>query len=356
MSFQTRWLVPCLAVAWMAAPAAVQAQGDPLWARKMFEVDKLDFGVVATGADVKKELRFTNKYVQPIHVLGLSTGCRCAQAKTDVRVLESGKTGVIEVSMDTRNFSRQRDSKIMITLSEPSTGSQATVEIPVSAYIRTDVVVNPGSANMGVVDLGQPREIMLSVAYAGRPDWSIQRVQATNPHIEATAVQTNRNGAGQVNYDVKVTLKATAPQGVIRDTLLLITDDANNPQVPIAFAAQVESDITVTPANVDFKSVLAGQSKTQTVLIRGRQPIVIESFSRNKEDSALTTVKPTDARQAHALPLKFTAPEAAGVYEDEISIKIEGRKEPVLIRVQASVTAPAQPATAPPAETGTEAK
>lgn len=349
MSLQTSWLARCLVVAWMAAPACAMAQQDPRWAEKMFEVDKLDFGVVATGAECKTQLKVTNKYVETIQITGVSTGCRCAQASTTIKDLPSGQTGIIEVSMDTRNFSRKRDSVVMISVYEPSKGALATVRIPVSVYIRTDVVVEPGAVNFGTVDLGQPRELKLSVAYAGRPDWKILQVQNRNPNIEAVAKEIGRGGQ-RVDYELLVTLKPTAPAGVIRETLTLVTDDANNPHVPIPVFAQVESDITVTPSSVNFGTVSPGQVKMQTIVIRAKKPFVIEKLERGKGDESLTVQKSSDARPVQLLPLKFTAPAEAGDYLDDVTITIEGRKEPVTIRVQAKIVAPATPAVAPAAE------
>lgn len=354
MSLQTSWLVRCLVVVWMAAPACAMAQQDPRWAEKMFEVEKLDFGVVATGAECKTQLKITNKYLETIQITGVSTGCRCAQASTTVRELASKQTGVIDVSMDTRNFSRKRDSVIVINLYEPTKGSLATVRIPVSVYIRTDVVVEPGSINFGTVDLGQSRELKLSVAYAGRPDWKILQVQNRSPHVDAVAKEIGRGGQ-RVDYELLVTLKSTAPAGVIRETLTLVTDDANNPHVPIPLFAQVESDITVTPASLNFGTVTPGQIKMQTVVIRAKKPFSIESFNQAKGDQSLTVQSPADARPVHLLPLKFTAPAEAGDYQNDIQVKIAGRKDPVTIQVQAKVVAPATPDAAPAAETS-EAK
>ncbi|WLD13652.1 DUF1573 domain-containing protein [Planctellipticum variicoloris] len=349
MSLQTSWLARCLVVAWMAAPACVMAQQDPRWAEKMFEVDKLDFGVVATGAECKTQLKITNRYVETIQITGVATGCRCAQASTTVKDLASGQTGIIDVSMDTRNFSRKRDSVVTISVYEPSKGALATVRIPVSVYIRTDVVVEPGSVNFGTVDLGQSRELKLSVAYAGRPDWKILQVQNRNPNIEAVAKEIGRGGQ-RVDYELLVTLKPTASAGVIRETLTLVTDDANNPHVPIPVFAQVESDLTVTPSAINFGTVTAGQVKTQTVVIRAKKPISIEGFNQGKGDKALTVQMPSDARPVHLLPLKFTAPADAGDYQNDIQVIIEGRKEPITLRIQAKIVVPATPAEAPAAE------
>lgn len=348
MSLQTSWLARCLVVAWIAAPACAMAQQDPRWAEKMFDVEKLDFGVVATGAECKTQLKITNRYLETIQITEVRTGCRCAQASTTVKELASNQTGIIEVSMDTRNFSRKRDSVVMISVYEPTKGALATVRIPVSVYIRTDVVVEPGSANFGAVDLGQSRELKLSVAYAGRPDWKILQVQNRNPNVDAAVREIGRGGQ-RVDYELLVTLKPTAPAGPIRETITLVTDDANNPHVPIPVSALVESDLTVTPSALNFGTVTAGQTKMQTVVIRGKKPFSIEKFERGKGDQSLTVQKPNDARPVHLLPLKFTAPAEAGDYLDDITVTIEGRKEPVVIRVQAKIVAPTGGAAVPEA-------
>ena len=95
----------------------------------------------------------------------------------------------------------------------------AEVQLHVHTYIRSDVVVQPGAVQFGVVGQGTAAEQVLAVSYAGRNDWQILRVECANPHIEAAPVETSRTAGtpGLVTYNVVVKLKADAPPGYLQD-------------------------------------------------------------------------------------------------------------------------------------------
>ena len=241
------------------------------WAEKMFEEHNYDFGHIARGSDAKYRLKLTNLYKQPVHISNVETTCGCSAGEPTKSTLESLESGYIEVTMDTRRFTRRKDSNLIITFDAPL---YAQVRIPVTAYIRTDVVLEPGAVNFGAVDQGQKVERRISVAYAGRSDWHIKEVKVAQKHIEAKVVETAR-GDGRVNYDLLVTLNSSVPSGPIRDRLILITDDSNGPQVPILVEGRVEADITVTPVVVSLGTLTSGRKKKFNIVLRGKNKFLI---------------------------------------------------------------------------------
>ena len=74
------------------------------------------------------------------------TTCGCSAGKPTKTSLESLEEGFIEVTMDTRKFTRRKDSNVIITIDSPL---HAEIRIPITAYIRTDVVFDPGKDVMG---------------------------------------------------------------------------------------------------------------------------------------------------------------------------------------------------------------
>ena len=136
-------LMAILAIA--LVPANLMAAGQSTeWALKMFEETEHNFGVVARGSDVQYRLKVTNIYEETVHIADVRTSCGCTAAKPSQSTLESLETAYIEIVMDTKKFTRQKDSSVIITFDAPQ---RAEVRIPISAYIRTDVVTDPGSVS-----------------------------------------------------------------------------------------------------------------------------------------------------------------------------------------------------------------
>lgn len=306
------------------------------WAQKMLEKQSIDFGVVARGADCSTKLKVRNLYREDIQITNVRTSCGCSKAEKTVDVIPSGQEAYINISMDTVRFMRRKDSAALVTFYEPTKGLSQEVRIPLTVYIRTDVVLTPGNVNFGIVEVGQPAKQSIEVAYAGSADWRINEVKVSNQLFQAEAVEVERLG-GTVKYRLNVTMAAAPTAGLVTDTLQLVTTDANNPLVPVPVEARVEADIMVTPAELQYGAVRIGQSKVMNVVIRGRKPFTIEKLEREKGDEAFKVRLPSESRPVHVLPLTFAPTEGAGDYEDVFTITIADRPEPVTFRVKAFI-------------------
>lgn len=304
------------------------------WAEKMFDRLKVDFGVVARGADTQQRVLITNPYKQAVNISGVRTTCGCSAAKPSQSRLEPGETAYVEVTMDTRRFMRRKDSNVIVTFDQPAF---AEVRIPITAYIRTDVVLTPGSANFGPVPAGEEVRRTIKVAYAGRESWTLQEVRGQNEHLTAEMVETGRGG-GRVNYEVHIVLKSTAPIGTFREQLTLVTDDANSPFVPLLVEAQIEPDITITPAVVALGLLTPGQEKTVNVVLRGRKPFAIEKIECESDRRAFKVRLPETEKQVHVLPLTVTPPAADGAFSEEFIVTIAGRPTPLTFKAYGQIT------------------
>lgn len=298
------------------------------WALKMFEETSHNFGVVAKGSDVSHRLKVTNIYEETVQIADVKTSCGCTAAKPSQTTLNSLETAYIEIVMDTKKFSRQKDSSLIITFSAPQ---YAEVRIPISAYIRTDVVMEPGSVNFGAVDQGTAATRTIEVSYAGRPDWKIVGIENLPETMKAELTETSRTAQG-VNYSLKVHLDAKVSVGPFRGLINLVTDDANNPYVPLLVEGDVVPDIIVNPGVVSLGMLTPGQQKTMNVVVRGKKPFRIERVECESDLNAFQVRIPQDEKTVHVLPLTISTPDGSGTLVEEFTITIDGRDEPVTFK------------------------
>jgi len=334
-----RLLYAACLVAFVATSASAQ---DPFWAEKMLNRKDFKFGSVAKGGDATLRLTVKNIYKEDIQITEIGTGCSCV--KWDEKpadgqpfspiVVPSGKEVSLTLRLDTVRYDGERKSVAKVSLYEPIHAAAKTVELPVEAYIRKDIVLSPGSVNFGAVDLGKGAEQRVAINYAGRSDWNITQAKTNNVYLKPQLVEKSR-GNGLVNYELIVTLKPETPVGGLRDQITLATDDTNNPQISVLVEAKVEADIVVT--DLQFGSVIAGQTKTMNVVIRGRKPIKIEKIERTKADESFKVTTPAVATTQHILPLKFTPPNEPGLFEEEFFVTIAGREEPITFKAKGRI-------------------
>lgn len=301
------------------------------WAQKMFDHQKIDFGTIAKGSDAKFQLKLKNLYKEDVHIANVKTTCGCSAATPAKTTLISLEETTIEITMDTNRFSHRKDSNVIVTFDAPF---PAEVRIPITSYIRTDVVVTPGAANFGAVEKGLGGQMKLTLAYAGRDDWTITEIINRNEFITAKAVQVGRE-PGKANYELQFTISPDAPVGLLRSQVTIVTNDANGQTVPILVEAKVESDITVTPDNVSLGLLVPGQEKTVNVVLRSKKPFKIEKIVCDSNLQAFQVRLPDPAKDPKAiyiLPLTVTTPNNPGDFKEDFEITVEGRPEPVTFK------------------------
>lgn len=336
----------CAAAAAFGASTLAQAQ-NLNWAERMFSDLRHDFGTVAKGADARHTITVQNIYEEDVRLVNVGTTCGCTAAKPDKDVLKTGEVARIEVQMNTVKFTNQKNSNVDVTLAftdERGLTGTKTVRIPISAFIRTDVSVEPGGVNFGSVGLGAGARQQVRVTYrGGRNNWHIERVETGNPYLQAQAVETAR-GRGQVQYNLVVAVKPDAPLGVLRDKVILHTGDA---QVPVLVEARVEPDIVVTPSVVSLGPDLKpGEEKTYTVVLKGREPFAIEKIECNSAHECFKVRLSPDPKKVHVLPLTFSPPNEPGEFEEEFTITVAGRPEPIVLKAEGTIIAATTAATA----------
>lgn len=326
----------CLALIFGACCAASASAQELNWAEKMFDQRSIDFGVVARGSDAVARVKITNLYKQPVHIADVRTTCGCSAGRPTKTTLESLEDGFVEVTMDTRKFTRRKDSNLIVTFDAPL---HQEVRIPITAYIRTDVVFDPGSVNFGSVEHGKEVTRTIKLLYAGRNEWQVKEIRSRSESIIAKAVETAR-GNGRVDYDIVVTLAPTAPPGALREQLTLITDDQNSPQVPLLVEANIEADFVVTPAITSLGVLKPGEAKEFKVVIKGKQPFQIEKIECESDRGLFKVRLPQNAAQIHVLPMTITAPEKAGNLSEEFTITINGQPTPVTFKAIGKISDP----------------
>jgi hypothetical protein len=318
----------------LAGGGGARAQ-DPQWAHKMFDKLDVDFGNVPSGADLKQRIKVTNKYQQTVHILGIASSCGCTAGKPAKDTLLRDESTYIEVTMNTRKFQLLKETSLTVTFDQPLL---ANVRIPVKAFINPEVFVNPGAAEFGSITRGSDSPRKLTVSYNSRGT-SIKEAVSKNPHIVASLVETRRDFAS-IQYDLHVTIRGTAPLGDLRDQVTLVTDNPNNPSIPVLVEAKIDPEYYITPELVTFGTLAPGDRKTLNIVARGKKPFLVDKIESERTAGVFEVRLPKQARDIHVLPLTMIAPAEPGIVTEEFTLTISGVPEPVTFKVYGKVAAP----------------
>ncbi|MCA9034017.1 MAG: DUF1573 domain-containing protein [Planctomycetaceae bacterium] len=308
------------------------AQSD--WASQLVDTQRIDYGVVATGSEAVRQITVNNTTGTAVHISAVTTACTCIQAgKLSTNLLQPGEAVTFDLKLNTVQFSKKRDTSLTIHFDSPQYSS---VTIPVSGYIRTDVVFDPGMVRFGSVDFGAGSEVTVKVAYAGRSDWKINDVKIGHSDVTASLKEIQRSG-GRVDYALTVKLSPNAAPQRIRDLITLVTDDAANPYVPLMLEGTVIADITVAPETVNIRPLSPGQETTVQLVIKGKEAFVIQEIDCAAMDGCFSADVPAGAERLHILKVRFVAPERTGKFTENLLVKIANREQPLTVPVRGQV-------------------
>lgn len=271
------------------------------WPDTLFSERSHDFGPVPRGGVVRHPFVLANRLSVPITILNLRVSCGCTSGTAGASVVAPGQSTTIEAQMDTRNFVGRKSTTLFVSVLAGNQESE--VGLGVSSLILSDVVLNPGLVDFGLVNRGQAPSQVITIDRIGKPDWKIVKLTSGSKAINATLQETRRQD-GAVGYQLTVALKPEAAAGVIRDEIRLVTNDPETPSIPVPIGAQVRGDLSITPASLALGNLTAASVGQGKYVIKASKPFAIAKIDGNGDGF---TLKAGDAakKPLHVLTLSF---------------------------------------------------
>ena len=295
------------------------------WTDAVFPERSHDFGTVAKGSKVRHSFKVVNSTSQEIHIASWKTKCGCTDVKVGARGHPPGTQTVIEAVIDTTNFKDYKASGLTLFLDRPFS---VAVDLNITCFIRTDVTMNPGQVDFGVVNRSKGPKLELSLSYSGaQPNWAVTEMKTISDHVVAELREQGRSPGGQVNYVLSATLKPSAPVGVFKDQITIKTNDPSSPTIPVSVSAVVQSNVVVSPSVINFGTVKAGQTIQKTVLVRSAQPFKLTEIKPGLADLSTPEVGP-DSKGLHSVVLTFKVPGKLGPYNTAVEFETDLKDEP----------------------------
>ncbi len=295
------------------------------WYDTIIPEKSYDFGTVARGSKVRHAFRIVNTTSNDVHITGWRTKCGCTDVKVGSRDILPGTQTSIEVTLDTAKFQGYKASGITLVFDRPQF---VEVDLNVTSFIRGDVLLSPGSVDLGVVPRGTERSQVMTLSYqGGMSDWSITKLNTISDHISAELRELDRGPNGTVRYELKTTLNPSAPPGYFRDEVTLSTNDSTSPTIPVSVTASIQAALTVTPAVLNLGRLKPGETVEKVVVVRSSKPFrVTEASADTNEVTASNLVG--EPKPLHTVKVKLTAPMQPGPFHTTLEIGTDLEGEP----------------------------
>jgi|GEM_PF-493830 len=304
--------------AWAREPKLSRSEED--WTHEVFPVRTHDFGTVARGSKVRCVFPVVNKTADDLEIAEVRTKCGCTEVRVGARVVPPGTKTTIEAILDTTKFVGYKASGLTLVLKRPTF---AEIDLNFTAFIRSEITLEPGQADFGVVPRGSGATLKMRLAYNGkRADWQVTRMRTQRAGIKATLDPRPRTKVSDpIEYDLTIALNPAVPAGPYKDEITISTNDPDTPEFLISVSAVVQSSLTVSPSVLNLGRTPAGSTLKRAVVIKGRAPFRVTGFSGDEGMVKLVSDSAADAaRPLHTLTLELTLPDRPGPFHLPLTI------------------------------------
>jgi Protein of unknown function (DUF1573) len=279
---------------WLWAGVSATSLRAGTWADALFPENKHDFGMVPRGAKVKHDFTLMNRLSEPVTILSLRPSCGCTSGRASTTTVAPGQSAVIEAEMDTRNFVGLKSTVLTVGLITAA-GREGEARLAVSSNILSDIVLNPGALDFGVVARGQAPTQTLTIDRINAPGWKFERLVSASKYLAGQLAETRRDAAS-VSYTLTISLKPDAPSGPLRDELRLISNDPETPSIPVMVTAWVRGELTAAPSVLSLGPIHSTAGAQGQFIVRAARPFAITSIEGAGD--GFSTSPPGTARQA----------------------------------------------------------
>jgi hypothetical protein len=224
-----------------------------------FEKPVFDFGTVKRGQKLTAVFQFKNIGQGPLTIQGIQAACDCTTPETvKGKIYAPGDRGSIEVIFDTKDYTGRVSKAITVITNERSMPDRT---LTIAATVNSEINATPPLADFGEVVLNQSPEQVIRVKGNTKNELRIDKIRFNQELFEV-----NYRKDGQ-DFIITVKLKANAPIGFLKDTIWVKNNSSALPDMPIPVRATIRGEIALTPAYVEFGSVLASEKSQRQISI-----------------------------------------------------------------------------------------
>ncbi len=333
MRSQTAFSLCVVAVALaLVGSSPVYAQGTTQGVRMVVPEMVKDFGTVAQGEQVETAFTITNEGSATLEIRNVRPTCGCTVADYD-KEIAPGETGAIRAKLDTARFNGPISKSILVLTNDPET---TTMTLVMKADVQPIVEVLPRPLIRLNAIQGEPATERLVVVSSRLEDFEVTGVTPSVPYLETSvrklAKDERVDGKADDQYEVRVSLKESAPVGPLNATLKIETDSSEAKSIEVKLFGVVRALIHVTPSEVRFGSVEAKVKPGRNIIVvnnRADRPMQVTAVDVDNPAFEAAMYSIQDGKR-YQITVTVNGDAEPGAQEGTLSITTDDPERPVL--------------------------
>lgn len=140
-----------------------------------------DFGSLPQGKKVQHNFTIKNSGDAPLQIKKLNADCGCTAAKPSSSVIQPGKSGEIQVTFDSTNFSGKVHKTVVLS---SNAGKTPNYTFKLEADIEETLQVKPRQLSLGPIAAGATKQASLTVLNKGDSSVKLLSVNVTSNSLQ----------------------------------------------------------------------------------------------------------------------------------------------------------------------------
>jgi hypothetical protein len=217
-------LLCALAVAGIL-PLPAQERG----AKIVFESTTKDFSKVNEGAVLKHIFKFMNTGSETLEILRVDSSCGCTSALLSANKIAPGKSGEIEVLIETKDLPASELTKTVSVMSTDP--KQSVVVLTLTAVVEPEFIISEPSIYFGNTPRGQAvtKDILVTIP----PNKPSKLLEANSTDASVTVKLEPVAGSNGKQFKVVALQKADAAEGFHNGAIVIKTTSPVKPELKI---------------------------------------------------------------------------------------------------------------------------
>jgi len=287
-----------------------------------FELNVVDFGEMEQQEEQTREVGFRNTGNETLEIKKVKSSCGCTAATPTDKIIDPGETGILNVTFKSGKSQGEVEKVISVTTND---SLNPIARLPVKAYIKTDLKLEPRALDFGEVKLGEVKMAETRIMSQNGKDFEIVFVEADSTSFDYKLTPIEEDG--NPGYLIEVSLKPTPKPQSFYKVINIRTDNARMPIHRLTVVANILGNVKIDPRAVLIRGEVGGPDQSKMVSITAVGDATVKLLSA---ETVKGTVKATTRtlEEGKSYEIDLTCPIGEpGRMKDYLLIKIDDEFE-----------------------------
>ena len=228
-----------------------------------FEKTTFDFGTLPQFSRDEHVFKFRNAGNKTLKIGRVHASCGCTAALLSDKEIEPGKTGEVQVTFKSQDFSGKVSKHVDVYSNDPV---NKMVRLKFTANVLADVACSPKRLNFGRIASNEPRTLTVKVFSPSSKQFTIESAKPSADFIKTEIIPAKKGELNQ--HTIKISLDGVPPSGRFRESVVIKTSLGEKSKLPITVEGYRPVRTEILPPKLFFGVVGAGEQPERSIVVR----------------------------------------------------------------------------------------